>query len=232
MDGGRSCGQKEREEGAEEGSDLFPVHCGSWWWSPQGSLWALAMRISSRERANRSPRTLLQAPACVHIRSAHPCTRVGVRARLHAWPNGRSAGHHFPEGLQLYFTSERGGTKNPDSISFTQLWSLNHSNFLTFFFLAFSRSSMVSQWLALSPRGKRDLRLQGICMDFLPPFQRHSSLVDLRANIPLSYECERDWIPVCVGQSLTDVFTLPEVLSVFTGVHKLGSIGLRELKRT
>ncbi len=28
-DGGRSCGQKEREERAEEGSDLFPVRCGS-----------------------------------------------------------------------------------------------------------------------------------------------------------------------------------------------------------
>lgn len=28
-DGGRSCGKKGREERAEEGSDLFPVRCGS-----------------------------------------------------------------------------------------------------------------------------------------------------------------------------------------------------------
>lgn len=136
-DGGRSCGQKKREERAEEGSDLFPVSCGSWWWSSLGSLWALAMRISSREKANRSPRTHSCKPVCVQILLAR-CRRmrVGVRTRLRA----RESVLISFKGLQLYFTSERGGTKNLDSISFTLLWGLNHSNF--FFFLAFSTDAI------------------------------------------------------------------------------------------
>lgn len=70
-------------------------------------------------------------------------------------------------------------------------------------------------------------------MDFLqlPLFQRHSSQVDFESRVfPLgkNVSVTGSW-GVCGGRSLTDLFTLPEVLGVFTVVHERGSLALREL---
>lgn len=68
----------------------------------------------------------------------------------------------------------------------------------------------MAQWLALSPRGESDPGLWGICMDFLPltkDIQVRSigePVFPRGVNVSVT---ESQF----AGQSLTDLFTLPQV---------------------
>lgn len=109
---------RESKEGWEAKGRVRFISC---------TLWVLMM-VFHRVTLSSGCK-LPQGRRTIGLHALHYCVCVCVCAWL-----VRDLVTNSPRGLQLHFTSEWGGTKNPDSISFGVLWSLITVTFQPFFY--------------------------------------------------------------------------------------------------